>query len=89
MAENNIITLTVNGRRVDYEIFSARLTDIYDPAYHLNFSYPGAFAAFLERNNAPEWSEQIITLSTCVTRGNDDERLVVQGVLITPGNARE
>jgi len=81
LADNNIITLTVNGRVVEYEIFSARLTDIHDYAYFLDFSYTGAFEAFLERNNAPQGTTQIITLSTCVSRGNDDERVIVQGAL--------
>ena len=82
LAEHNTITLTSNGRVTEYRIFSARLTDIHDPAYHLDFSYPGAFEAFLERNNAPAFAEQILTLSTCVTRGHDDDRLIVQGLLL-------
>ena len=78
---HNTITLTVNDRVVEYEIFSVRLTDIHDPAYFLDFSVYGSFFAFAERNGAPAGTEQIITLSTCVTRGDDDERLVVQGFL--------
>jgi len=85
LAQHNTITLTVNGRVVEYEIFSARLTNIDDPAYYLDFSYSGAFATFLERNSAPAYAQQIITLSTCVTGGHDDERLVVQGRLINNG----
>jgi len=81
MAEHPIITLEVNGRIVEYEIFSARRTDINDPAYHLDFSIPGSFRAFIERNGAPPDAVQIITLSTCVGEGNDDERMIVQGVL--------
>ncbi|MCL2617694.1 MAG: class B sortase [Defluviitaleaceae bacterium] len=79
--ENNTITLLVNDRVVEYEIFAARLTDIHDYAYFLHFSFQGAFEAFVYRNNAPPGAQQIITLSTCVTRGDDDERVIVQGVL--------
>ena len=77
-----IITITTNGRIVKYKIFSARLTDVYDPAYFLDFSEPGSFRAFLERIDAPPDASQIITLSTCVSRGRDYERLIVQGALI-------
>ena len=81
MAAHPIITLLVNGRVVEYEIFSARKTDVNDPEYFLDFNAPGSFDAFLERINAPANSTQIITLSTCVSRGNDDERVIVQGSL--------
>jgi len=76
---NNIITLTVNGYEVDFEIFSARRTDIYDPAYNLDLNTPRDFARFANRINAPIRATQIITLSTCVSQGNDDERVIVQG----------
>ena len=82
LQNNQIITLITNGRTVEYRIFSVRLTDIYDPAYFLDFSKPGSFSAFLERNGAPYYAAQILTLSTCVSRGRDYDRLIVQGVLI-------
>jgi hypothetical protein len=84
MAEHPIITLTVNDRVLEYEIFSARRTTVNDPAYFLDFSAPGAFAAFAERNGAPPDARQIITLSTCVSGNNIDERFIVQGVLKAP-----
>jgi sortase B len=76
-----IITIMVNDRIIEYEIFSVRRTDIYDPAYFLDFSLHGSFGAFAERNGAPPDAAQIITLSTCISEGNDNERLIVQGVL--------
>ena len=82
LRENPYISLITNGRVVKYRIFSARLTDVYDPAYFLDFSEPGSFRAFLERNGAPPGASQIVTLSTCVSRGRDYERLVVQGSLV-------
>ena len=82
LTNHTIITLKANDQIVEYEIFSARLTDIHDHAYFLDFSAPGSFRAFLERNDAPMDAVQIITLSTCVSRGDDDERLIVQGALI-------
>ena len=80
-AEHPIITLKVNDRIVEYEIFSARKTDVTDDAYHLDFSAPGSFQAFAERNGAPPDAVQIITLSTCVSGGDDDARIIVQGAL--------
>ena len=82
LANYSMITLRVNDRLIEYEIFSVRLTDVTDPAYFLDFGTPGSFRAFLERNGAPLDAVQILTLSTCVSRGDDDERLVVQGALL-------
>jgi len=76
---NNIITLIVNGNEVHFEIFSARLSDINDPAYDLDVNTPRAFARFADRINAPLQATQIITLSTCFSQGNDDERVIIQG----------
>jgi sortase B len=83
LSQNQYITIIVNDRIVIYEIFSARRTDIYDPAFFLDFSAAGAFHAFLERNGAPSDTLQVITMSTCVSAGNDNERVVVQGALRT------
>jgi len=79
LEENNIITLTVNGHDVEFEIFSARLTDVDDPAYNLDLSTPRLFARFADRINAPLAATQIITLSTCTSGGNDNARMIVQG----------
>jgi len=79
LESNNIITLIVNGNEVRFEIFSARLSDINDPAYFLDLNTPRSFARFADRINAPIQATQIITLSTCFSQGNDDERVIVQG----------
>ena len=81
MEQHPIITLKVNDQVFDYEIFAARQTDINDPAYFMDFSEPGAFKDYLERNDAPEDALQIITLSTCVSGNNRDERVIVQAAL--------
>jgi len=84
MEEHPYITLKINGRTVEYEIFSVRKTDISDPAYFLNFNEPGSFREFAQRCGAPRNAAQILTLSTCVSEGNDDERLIIQGSIRTP-----
>jgi len=79
LEQNNIITLIVNDNIVHFEIFSVRLTDVNDPAYFLSFNTPQDFPRFADRIGAPLRATQIITLSTCIVGGNDDDRLIVQG----------
>ena len=76
----NIIALT-NILSPEYEVFAARVTDIADPAYRLDFSAPGSFEAFAGICGAPPGTAQILTLSTCLSGDNDDERVIVQGAL--------
>jgi sortase B len=80
LAEHPIIQFMKNDSLSEFEVFSARMSDINDPAYHLDFNDPDSFAAFLERIGAPPDTEQIITLSTCVGADND-RRMIVQGAL--------
>lgn len=77
--ENRTITLIINDVEVRYEIFSARHSNINDPAYFLNFEAPRSFYGFANRIDAPMAATQIITLSTCVSTGDSDERFIVQG----------
>jgi len=80
MEENNIITLIINGEKVEFEIFAARLTDVNDPAYYLSFNASHSFPRFADRVGAPIQATQIITLSTCARRdGGGDARVIVQG----------
>ena len=64
----------------EFEIFSARMSDINDPAYHIDFSAPDSFEIFLKRNNTPTDTKKIITLTICVG-ANNDKRMIVQGAL--------
>jgi len=78
--ENNIITLIINGNEVEFEIFAARLTDIHDPAYTLDFSHQRYFARFADNIDAPLHATQVLTLSTCARRdGGGDARILVHG----------
>jgi sortase B len=81
LASHPVITLEQNGHAAEYRIFSARTTDINDPAYRLDFTGEVSFETFARECGAPEGTARIITLSTCVSAGNDDERVVVQGML--------
>ena len=81
LANHPVITLVANDKSVEYEIFSARRTNVNDPAYFLDFSDSGAFNGFIERCGAPSNATQILTLSTCVSGNDEDERVIVQGAL--------
>ena len=81
LIDHPTIQLKANDRIVEYEVFSARSTNIYDPAYFLDFSEPDSYPEFLERCGAPNDAVQILTLSTCVSGYNADERVIVQAAL--------
>ena len=78
-AEHPAIRIIKDGLLSEFEIFAVRITDTDDPAYQLDFSAPGSFEAFLEKNGAPPDAPQILTLSTCYLRGGDDGRMIIQG----------
>jgi len=81
--EHRIITITVNNNIFEYEIFSVRLTNTNDPAYTVFFDSHDDFYEFADNNGAPLQGSQIITLSTCVSRGNENARLIVQGYALS------
>jgi sortase B len=81
LEQNQIITFREGDKVYKFDVFSARLTDIHDPAYFLDFSEPGSFRAFAERCDAPPDAAQILTLSTCYSGDDDDERIIVQAAL--------
>jgi len=76
---NSYVTIMVYGEEITFEIFSARLSDVEDPAYNINLNNPRLFSRFANRIDAPLRASQILTLSTCTRGGSDDERLIVQG----------
>ncbi|MCL2456443.1 MAG: class B sortase, partial [Defluviitaleaceae bacterium] len=52
-AAHPIISFMDNGYLSEFEVFSARASDIYDPAYFLDFSDAGSYDDFLVRIGAP------------------------------------
>ena len=79
LTEHPVILFMENNLLSEYEIFSARLSDVNDPAYQLDFSEPDSFETFLEKIGSPTDAIKILTLSTCVGADND-RRMIVQGV---------
>lgn len=63
-----------------YNIFAIKVTDINDEAYNLDFTDESAFKEFANRMGAPENTEEILTLSTCLGE-ETNRRLLVQGAL--------
>lgn len=64
-----------------YNIFAVKVTDINNEAYNLDFENEEQFNEFADRMGAPENTEEILTLSTCLGADND-MRLLVQGALV-------
>ena len=81
LVEHPAITLVVDGMAFQYDIFSVRKTDVTDPAYCVGFDAPGSFAVFAGRCGAPDGVAQILTLSTCVSGNDKDERVIIQAAL--------
>jgi sortase B len=78
LSDHPTVTLTLDERELTYNIFSARQTDIYDPAYQLDFSEQGAYGQFLADCGAPSDAAHVLTLSTCVSTGDDRQRVIIQ-----------
>jgi sortase B len=78
LSEHPTVSLSLDGQELTYNIFSARQTDIHDPAYQLDFAEQGAYASFVADCGAPTDASQIVTLSTCVSGGDDSERVILQ-----------
>lgn len=75
------ICLYKDDKVKQYNIFAIKVTDINDEAYHLDFTNESEFKEFANRMGAPENTEEILTLSTCLGGGNN-RRLLVQGALL-------
>ena len=76
LANNSAIILRTQTHIYTFRIFAAFQTDMYSPAYQIDFSGPEQFAEFANSYGAPGGTSQILTLSTC-TNGADDERILV------------
>lgn len=75
------ICLCKNDKVKRYNIFAVKVTDINDEAYNLDFSSELEFNEFVNRMGAPENTDEILTLSTCLG-GENNMRLLVQGALV-------
>jgi len=83
--QNQLITLYTPDATLTYRIFSARVTDMYDPAYRLDFADDSEISAFIASYGGPADCTRMLTLSTCTNNDNDDERLLVHAALESVG----
>lgn len=82
--ENNpeLSVTGADGKRRLYQIFDAKVVPKTDPCYQISFQDEADFTAFLEELGAPADVEALLTLSTCGDGSNQNERVVVRGVLL-------
>lgn len=85
--KNQMITLYTPDATLTYRIFSARVTDMYDPSYRLDFADDSEISAFIASYGGPADATRMLTLSTCTDNDNDDERLLVHAALESVGPA--
>ena len=71
----NIAITTRDGRKLNYRVFAARLTDAWDIAYTIGIN--DSARASGEFPGAPEDASHFLLLSTCTRSANDDERILV------------
>lgn len=78
LTEHPVITITVpDGETLTYRIFAAKVTDIYDEAFALRKKDQQTVDAYCAKLNKPESPGQVLVLSTCMSGGNEDARLLV------------
>jgi len=82
MAENPVIILSAGGVETEYTVFAARATDIFDPAYRLDFKDADDFSRFAVLCGAPGGTTDVVTLSTCVNGPDKSKRVIVQGAAV-------
>ncbi|MGD9559407.1 MAG: class B sortase [Oscillospiraceae bacterium] len=80
LQNNPLITITTRTATHTYRVFAARVTDMYDPGYRLDFSGEDDIAAFIASYGGPAGATRLLTLSTC-TNGEQEERMLVLATL--------
>lgn len=90
--QTRYIYVFARDETIIYEVFSAYITDAYSDSYQFRFAEEESFSNYLmkvesqsifktaiELNN----EDEIITLSTCTSSGNQSERFLIHGRRIT------
>ena len=76
-----INVITKDDEALTYRIFAVVLTTIYNDLFTLFDKSQDDVERYFAGQGAPEGSERFLALSTCVSRGDDDERLIVLAAL--------
>jgi sortase B len=77
-----ILISRADGTAETWQIWAAYKTDIYAPAYRMDFAKAEDFAVFAGSLGAPPGSARLLTLSTCTSGGNDNERFLVHAFFV-------
>ena len=81
LIKRNITITTKDRELLTYNIIAVRATDIFDPVFDLFEQDENAVFEYLERFNVPQSSNRLLVLSTCISGGNADKRLLIIAVL--------
>jgi len=76
-----INVVTKDDEALTYRIFAVIITSIYDDLFTLFDKGQDDIEQYFIEHGAAEDTERFLALSTCVSRGDDDERLVVLATL--------
>ena len=76
-----INVVTKDDEVLTYRIFAVVLTSVFDDLFTLFDKSQDDMARYFAGHGAPETTERFLALSTCVGRGDDDERLLVLAAL--------
>ncbi|MDL2302468.1 class B sortase, partial [Lachnospiraceae bacterium OttesenSCG-928-D06] len=68
---------TADGKCLIYSIINVEITDAWSSSYQVNFLNDKEFEAFAKSLGAPEGTERLLTLSTCTSSSDKDERLLI------------
>lgn len=80
MSSHPTVTLQDGQILRTYRVFAARVVDMYDAGYQMEFADEAEFQAFASASGAPGDVSQMLTLSTC-TNVSDEECLIVLAYL--------
>ncbi len=81
LAEHPTLSIVLpDGTERIYQILAARKTDVTDSAYKLDGMTEKQLASLRKSIGAREDAARILTLSTCTSGGNDDERILLFAV---------
>ena len=82
-SHRDIIVTLPDGSSQKWRVFAAKKTTTDDPVYgRLTFSGDEDFAKFAKSLGAPDGTTQILTLTTCVSGNNKNERYMVHASLV-------
>ena len=82
LSEHPEITITtLEGETLVYRIFAVRQMRVTDKLFTLFNKNPEDIEKYFSEHDAPAGTKRFLVLSTCMTGGSDDDRLLVFAAL--------